>query len=98
GIIANWIQRQDANVRIPKDKYKYNLIYRGSRDGFSNVTMRSKCNGQGACVIIIKINENGTIIGGYNPLGWRSNNNARIRAQYFWANTTESFIFFLNDG
>ncbi|PKB92359.1 hypothetical protein RhiirA5_450776 [Rhizophagus irregularis] len=33
--------------------------------------MRSKCNGQGACILVIKVRENGTIIGGYNPLGWK---------------------------
>jgi hypothetical protein len=43
-ILANWTQRKDANARIPKNKYNFNLIYRGSRDGFDNATMRSKCN------------------------------------------------------
>uniref|UniRef100_U9U508 Btb/poz domain-containing protein 19-like n=1 Tax=Rhizophagus irregularis (strain DAOM 181602 / DAOM 197198 / MUCL 43194) TaxID=747089 RepID=U9U508_RHIID len=69
-IFINWIQRKDANARISKDKYNFNLIYRGSRDGFDVNTMINKCNGQGACILVIKIKENGTLIGGYNPLGW----------------------------
>jgi hypothetical protein len=32
--------------------------------------MCSKCDGQGACILVIRIKENGTIIGGYNPLGY----------------------------
>ncbi|RGB21572.1 hypothetical protein C1646_678432 [Rhizophagus diaphanus] len=43
-ILANWTQRNDANARIPKNKYNFGLIYRGSRDGFDINTMRSKCN------------------------------------------------------
>ncbi|GBB83319.1 hypothetical protein RclHR1_10050002 [Rhizophagus clarus] len=69
-ILTNWIQRQDIHERIPENNYNFNLIYRGSRDGFDNTTIRSKCNRQGACIVVIKIKENGTIIGGYNPLGW----------------------------
>ncbi|UZO14634.1 uncharacterized protein OCT59_006087 [Rhizophagus irregularis] len=43
-ILANWTQRNDANARIPKDKYNFDLIYRGSRDGFSITTMRDGKN------------------------------------------------------
>ncbi|CAB4399480.1 unnamed protein product [Rhizophagus irregularis] len=134
-IFINWIQRKDANARISKDKYNFNLIYRGSRDGFDVNTMINKCNGQGACILVIKIKENGTLIGGYNPLGWnyRSYHVGGIYNSYdmygglygyggiygsgglyggyyggygglygnslnCWANTTESFIFSLDDG
>jgi hypothetical protein len=109
-ILANWTQRNDANARIPKDKYNFDLIYRGSRDGFGINTMRNNCNGQGECIVVIKIRENGTIIGGYNPLGWNyydddssSDDDYRHRRrrrnnQNYWKNTTESFIFSLGDG
>ncbi|PKY15744.1 BTB-domain-containing protein [Rhizophagus irregularis] len=68
-ILANWTQRNDANARIPKDKYNFDLIYRGSRDGFSITTMRNKCNRKGVTILVIKVRENGIIIGGYNPFG-----------------------------
>ncbi|GBB83318.1 hypothetical protein RclHR1_10050001 [Rhizophagus clarus] len=82
-ILANWIQRNDINSKIPKNKYNFNLIYRGSRDGFDINTMRSKCNGQGACVLIIQVKENGTIIGGYNPLDWNYVNNCNCEYGYY---------------
>ncbi|CAI2178580.1 9929_t:CDS:2 [Funneliformis geosporum] len=79
-VLTNWIQRKDANARIPRDKkYNYDLIYRGSRDGHDINTIRSMCNGQGACVLIIRTKENKTIIGGYNPFGWNYNQNQGYR-------------------
>ncbi|CAG8439943.1 7025_t:CDS:2 [Funneliformis mosseae] len=73
-ILANWIQRKDSNARIPKDiDFTFNLIYRGSRDGYDINNIRSMCNGQGACILFIKIEENETLIGGYNPIGWKYN-------------------------
>ncbi|CAB5367656.1 unnamed protein product [Rhizophagus irregularis] len=98
-ILANWTQRNDANLKIQKDKYHLNLIYRGSRDGFDINTMRNKCNGQGACILVIRARENGTIIGGYNPFGWTYyNNNGYYNQNCYWRNTTESFIFSFGDG
>ncbi|RGB26129.1 hypothetical protein C1646_770820 [Rhizophagus diaphanus] len=148
-VFINWIQKKEANERIPKDKYNFNLIYRGSRDGFDINTMRNKCNGQGATILVIKIKENGTVIGGYNPFNWnyrpyyydtyygsyedsydygsyegcydsykgfydsyegRYNSYDSYEGRYnsdrpygninylAWVNTTESFIFSLDDG
>ncbi|CAB4410595.1 unnamed protein product [Rhizophagus irregularis] len=98
-ILANWTQRNDANLKIQKDKYHLNLIYRGSRDGFDINTMRNECNGQGACILVIRARENGTIIGGYNPFGWiYYNNNGYYNQNCYWRNTTESFIFSFGDG
>ncbi|CAB4479686.1 hypothetical protein RhiirA1_394786 [Rhizophagus irregularis] len=74
--------------------------------------MRSNCNGQGACILVIKVKENGTIIGGYNPYGWSYYDdnyydyhgyNGELyyddydRA-YYWNNTADSFIFSLDNG
>ncbi|CAI2180002.1 5948_t:CDS:2 [Funneliformis geosporum] len=74
--LINWIQRKDANARIPiNNKYKFNLIYRGSMDGFGTNDIRSKCDGHEACILVIKVKENDTIIGGYNPIGWNYNSN-----------------------
>ncbi|GBB98061.1 hypothetical protein RclHR1_03130002 [Rhizophagus clarus] len=130
-IFINWIQKKDVNARILKDNYNFNLIHRGSRDGFDINTMINKCNGQKACILVIKIKENGIIIGGYNPLGWNYrpyNNKNRYGRRYggyggrygggyrrrygrpygiygslnnsqgYWVQTTESFIFSLDDG
>ncbi|CAI2176524.1 19675_t:CDS:1 [Funneliformis geosporum] len=92
-ILANWIQRKDYNAKIRKEsKYDFNLIYRGSRDGYDTDILRRKCDGKGACILIIKTKENDTIIGGYNPLGL----NYYFRPRY--RNNTESFIFSLGNG
>jgi hypothetical protein len=103
-IFTNWIQRNDINAKIPKNKYNFDLIYRGSRDGFYTDTVRSKCSGQGACILVIKVKENGNIIGGYNPLGWNYHNYNSSFGSSFYSNsnyyvkTTESFIFSLYNG
>ncbi|CAI2191554.1 2491_t:CDS:2 [Funneliformis geosporum] len=90
--------RKRSNSRIPKDsKYNFSLIYQGSRDGFDTNIMRRNCNGQGACILIIKTNENGTIIGGYNPIGWKYYEHI-MHGDTYWSNTTESFIFSMGDG
>ncbi|CAG8643583.1 16942_t:CDS:2 [Funneliformis mosseae] len=89
-ILANWIQRKHANAIIPKDhRYNMNLIYRGNKDGFDINAIRKKCYGQTGCILIIKIAD-GTVIGGYNPLGWKvyeSDVNPpkrRVIATVFW--------------
>ncbi|CAI2178582.1 9930_t:CDS:2 [Funneliformis geosporum] len=110
-IISNWIQRKEFNARIPKgSKYRFDLVYRKSRDGHDINTIRRECNGLGACVLIIKTKEDHSIIGGYNPLGWNDCNlntyntyddnssSYKYSNYYYWANTSESFIFSLGNG
>jgi hypothetical protein len=98
-IFANWIQRNDINAKIPRNKYNFNLIYRGSRDGFDVCNMRIKCDGQGECILVIKVKENETIIGGYSPFGWNYYNDPGLHNNpYYYIGTTESFIFSLYDG
>ena len=97
-ILANWIQRKDANAKIPKDNKYFKLIYRGSRDGYDISTIRRKCDRKGACILIIRIKESETIIGGYNPFGWNSDINDYHHGNGYWIHTSESFIFSLGDG
>ncbi|CAI2165965.1 17592_t:CDS:2 [Funneliformis geosporum] len=100
-ILVNWIQRNDPFAKIPKDhKYNFKLIYRQSRDGYDINTIRSKCNGHGACILIIRIKEGDTIFGGYNPLGWSFSDNIFYHNHYndLWVSTTESFIFSFGNG
>ncbi|RGB24217.1 hypothetical protein C1646_821716 [Rhizophagus diaphanus] len=71
------------------DKYKVNLIYLMSRDGFDYRTFYNNCNGQGPFVVLIRVQSN-KIYGGYNPIG----NTGKNR----WLSSTESFVFsFEND-
>ncbi|CAI2188005.1 19095_t:CDS:2 [Funneliformis geosporum] len=88
-IISNWIDKNDSAVLSSNNKYKFNLIYLKSRDGFDYKTFNNRCKGQGPFVVLIKVRSN-TIYGGYNPIGYDE------RCQ--WVTSSASFIFsFEND-
>ncbi|RIA86309.1 hypothetical protein C1645_829457, partial [Glomus cerebriforme] len=88
-IIAGWIERKDGkNIKLEK-KYKFDLLYRSSRDGINTNTFRAKCNNQGPCLVLVKNQQSTKIYGGYNPLTFI--NPGQYGNQYY--NTTESFIF-----
>ncbi|CAG8540220.1 8839_t:CDS:1 [Funneliformis mosseae] len=88
-VISNWIDKNDSAVLSSNNKYKFNLIYLKSRDGFDYTTFNNKLKGQGPFVILIKVRSN-KIYGGYNPIGYDG------RCQ--WVTSSASFIFsFEND-
>ncbi len=84
--IADLIDKNYSNFRPFNNKYKFNLIYKKSLDGFDCRTFNDKCCGQGPFVVLIKDRFN--IYGGYNPIGY-----AR-RTQ--WVSSSDSFIFSIN--
>ncbi|RHZ84152.1 hypothetical protein Glove_85g97 [Diversispora epigaea] len=57
-----------------RNKYKFQLVYRRSRDGYNLKTFYSKVNGQDQAIAIIKIKNSEKIIGGFNASGWNYNN------------------------
>ncbi|PKC58087.1 hypothetical protein RhiirA1_471508 [Rhizophagus irregularis] len=72
-LIASWVHKK----RTPYNNYrdlpsKFKLIYRASRDGFGINNFHKNCDNKESTVVIIKIRNSGEIIGGYNPLEWRS--------------------------
>ncbi|GBB89308.1 hypothetical protein RclHR1_00160024 [Rhizophagus clarus] len=81
-LFSSWIA--DADVILTKIPYKFNLILRGSRDGFNANTFHEKCDDKGATIIVAKIKGSNRIIGGYNPLDWNGNGDKT---------TSESFIY-----
>src|SRR6266511_6025856 len=70
-IVDNWIDKNDLNVLSFNNKYRFNLIYLKSRDGFDHKTFHDKCNRQGPFIILIRVRSN-KIYGGYNPIGFSS--------------------------
>ncbi|RIA79699.1 hypothetical protein C1645_840109 [Glomus cerebriforme] len=83
-VISNWINKNDpATIN---NKYKFNLIYLLSRDGFDHVTFINKCNGKGPFVVLIRV-QSKKIFGGYNPIGYTGRNSC------YWLSSTESFVF-----
>jgi hypothetical protein len=65
--------------------YEFKLIFRGSRDGFTGEKFHKICDNKSRTVAIIKVKRNNEIIGGYNPVEWRSDYRKGI--------TKDSFIF-----
>jgi hypothetical protein len=97
-IIANWIDPNEGNLnvngKIQFGKIRFNLLYRGSKHQFSFKKFHKMCDNQGPCLVLIKSKSNidsckEEIIGGYNPVGWKSANQYIIR--------DDSFIFNLGD-
>lgn len=64
----------------------FELLYRGSRDGFSAASFHSQCNNKGPTLVLIKSTE-GFLFGGYAPISWTS------RGDY--APDNKTFIFTL---
>jgi hypothetical protein len=65
---------------------KFQLLYRGSRDGFGAATFHSRCDGHANTVTLIS-SANHCIFGGYTPVAWSS------RCNYASDPTLKSFLF-----
>src|SRR5437016_3305161 len=53
-LISKWIDRLEINDEI-KNSYKFNLLFRGSRDGLTYRHFREKCNGKSCTITIVKV-------------------------------------------
>ncbi|RIB24114.1 hypothetical protein C2G38_2032160 [Gigaspora rosea] len=85
--ISSWIDRRLTIYDITKIPYKFNLLLRGSRDGFTSKIFHRLCDNLPGTVVVIKVNNTNEILGGYNPLIWTK--------QGKYLSTTNSFIFSL---
>ncbi|RGB30400.1 hypothetical protein C1646_711378, partial [Rhizophagus diaphanus] len=85
--ISRQIDKMDIrnNFAHLKESYKFKLLLRGSRDGFTPKKFHQLCDNKSNTVTFIKIKGKEEIIGGYNPLIWKSSSS--------WGETRESFIF-----
>ncbi|RHZ89660.1 hypothetical protein Glove_13g211 [Diversispora epigaea] len=93
--IASWIDRKDSTYEINNNPYEFNLILRGSRDGFETTVFWNLCDRKINVVVVAKVKDTDEIIGGYNPIGWDSyldNPNSQ------YSKTNDSFIFSLKNG
>ncbi|PKY52209.1 hypothetical protein RhiirA4_469697 [Rhizophagus irregularis] len=92
-LLSSWIDSMDndeSNYNLLNKNYKFNLLLRGSRDGFKVKEFHELCVNKGPTLVIIKVKGTNQIIGGYNPNSWKSNNS--------WDKSDASFIFSLGDG
>jgi hypothetical protein len=85
-VISSWIKKKN-NFYYSERNFSYNfiLLYRASRDGYTNAAFHKKCDNKGATLVVIKIQNSEQIVGGYNPLCWDSSSG--------WKSTTNSFTF-----
>ncbi|GBC04318.1 hypothetical protein RclHR1_05610005 [Rhizophagus clarus] len=92
-IIANWIDKRDTmfirNENVPL--YKFELIYRGSRDGIDNKSFEDKCKGKIKSLVLIKVRQSNEIFGGYSSIGFKTN--LRKNGCLTFYRSSENFIF-----
>src|SRR5205823_2210486 len=89
-IISRWIDKVDVNFNFSHLRelhlpYKFELLLRGSQDGFTPKKFHELCDGIHNTVTFIKVKGTEEILGGYNPLKWESSGP--------WGKTSHSFIF-----
>jgi hypothetical protein len=83
-LISKWIDKLEITDKI-KNLYEFKLILRGSRDGFSSRKFHETCDNQSHTIAIIKVKDSNEVLGGYNPIIWKSDRS--------YGNTKDSFIF-----
>ncbi|KAG9288259.1 hypothetical protein G9A89_021290 [Geosiphon pyriformis] len=89
--LDHWIQGKDENIPFENQLGNdFQLLLRGSRDGFTPADFHRLCDDKGATVSVIKVKRTGQVIGGYNPQSWHSRGE-RIDGK-------GSFVFSLGDG
>ncbi|RHZ61175.1 hypothetical protein Glove_349g129 [Diversispora epigaea] len=91
--ISSWIDRKPDTYSLADISYEFQLILRGSMNGFAPQTFWDKCHGHSRTVIVMKVKGTDEIFGGYNPLAWDANVNKDT-----WVETNDSFIFSLKNG
>ncbi|EXX63879.1 uncharacterized protein OCT59_027267 [Rhizophagus irregularis] len=94
-LILKWVNRLEITDEI-KHAYKFKLLLRGSRDGFTPKKFHEICDNQSHTITIIKVKDSKEILGGYNPIAWESNEFSEICDEAF-SSTKDSFIFSFKD-
>ncbi|GBC34404.2 hypothetical protein GLOIN_2v1884231 [Rhizophagus irregularis DAOM 181602=DAOM 197198] len=91
-LISRWIDKKDIKSKYAYTRelylpYKFKLLLRGSRDEFTPKKFHELCDNIPHTVTFIKVKETEEILGGYNPLVWKSPNDGEL------GKTKDSFIF-----
>ena len=91
-IVSKWVDKvvvNDDNYEESYLPYKFKLLLRGSRDGFTPKKFHELCDGKHNTVTFIKVKGTKEILGGYSPLKWEPFD--------VWGETKDSFIFSFKD-
>ncbi|RHZ51193.1 hypothetical protein Glove_482g30 [Diversispora epigaea] len=89
--LSSWVDRKSTIYSLANISYEFQLILRGSRDGFDPVTFWNMCHGHVGTIVVAKVVGTDEIVGGYNPLAWD-------KLKSCWMKTNDSFIFSLKNG
>ncbi|RHZ82536.1 hypothetical protein Glove_109g223 [Diversispora epigaea] len=95
--ISSWIDRKTTTYSTTNVPYKFELVLRGTKDGFAPQTFWNIFHGYACTVVVAKVKGTDEIIGGYNPLVWDNTINDDF-VGYKWMETKDSFIFSLKNG
>ncbi|RHZ86308.1 hypothetical protein Glove_52g29 [Diversispora epigaea] len=90
--LSSWIDRKSTTYSLENIPYEFQLILRGSRDGFHPKTFWNMCDGHAGTIVVVKVAGTDEIVGGYNPLAWDD------LAGGCYLETNDSFIFSLKNG
>jgi hypothetical protein len=85
-LISKWIKFMKQQK--PEITYDFNLLVRGSRDGFDKNIFHECCDNKGPTITIARVKGSNEILGGFNPCSWVSEKG--------YNESKESFIFSLD--
>ena len=68
-IFAGWIDKKTFLYynKVICSPYRFKLLYRASKDGFTTTAFHEKWDNKGAIIVVAKVKNSEHIIGGYNP-------------------------------
>jgi len=75
-LVENRFEELISICEFSKDQ-KWNLIYKGSKDGFKASDFHSKCDDKSNTLVIVK-SSNGNVFGGYTEQSWSNTDPIRI--------------------
>jgi hypothetical protein len=88
-LICSWLIN-DNSITEQNIPFEFQLLVRGSRDGFGFKVFHELCDLKGPTITILRVHNSGELLGGYNPLSWDSSKKT-------FSKTNKSFIFSLGD-
>ncbi|RHZ81607.1 hypothetical protein Glove_117g386 [Diversispora epigaea] len=89
--LSSWIDQRSTTYSLSNIPYEFQLLLRGSRDGFHPKKFRNMCYGHSGTIVVAKVAETDEIVGGYNPSVWDILTCINVTKQ-------DSFIFSLKNG
>ncbi|EXX57599.1 uncharacterized protein OCT59_024787 [Rhizophagus irregularis] len=87
-IISKWAIGLEITDKL-NSPYEFKLLFRGSRDGFYPEKFHKICDLQSRTIVVAKVRGSNEILGGYNPIAWKTVDR--------YNNTKSSFIFSFNN-